>query len=259
MTLSVKASRIPAEDGLPPPEPAESVRQTTYLLLKDLILSGQIRPAERLSELALSRRLGVSRTPLREALMKLEKEGLVVGQRNIGYTVTSLDVAAVCQLLVVREALDACAAELACFHATEEDLSLIRQVIAEMEALRDGEGNPPSDVARSLDLGLHIHKVIAAAARNQPLILMTDQIYQQLQLALWLEVHWVDFGNSDLDEHRAIATAICARDAAAASAAARAHVRSSLANMEKVQAVLEHRRGRAGPRGSHIALAGAKS
>jgi DNA-binding GntR family transcriptional regulator len=229
-------------EGPKPSERRESVRQMTYLELKDLILSGQLRPAERLSEQSLSQRLGVSRTPLREALMKLEKEGLVVGQRNVGYTVISFDVPAVRQLLVVREALDVCAAELACVHATEEDFTRIRAIIAEMEGMRDGDGNPPSDIARSLDLGLYIHKVIAEAARNRPLIQMTDQIYQQLQLALWLEVQWVDFGDSDLVEHKAIAEAICARDAEAAATAARAHVRSSLANMDKVQAILERRR-----------------
>jgi DNA-binding GntR family transcriptional regulator len=245
------------DDGPKTSERRESVRQTTYLQLKDLILGGQLRPAERLSEQSLSRRLGVSRTPLREALMKLEKEGLVVGQRNVGYTVISFDVPAVRQLLVVREALDVCAAELACLHATDEDLARIRAIIAEMEGMRDGDGNPPSDIARSLDLGLYIHKVIAEAARNQPLIQMTDQIYQQLQLALWLEVQWVDFGNSDLVEHKAIAEAICSRDPAAAAAAARAHVRSSLANMDKVQAILESRRAHRSARSLQSALPGA--
>ncbi len=235
----------------------ESVRQTTYRQLKDLILTGAIRPAERLSELALAQRFGVSRTPLREALMKLEKEGLVVGQRNVGYTVTDLDVAAVCQLLVVREALDACAAELACFHATEEDLTRIRGVMDQLVDLHHSGDATPSNAARSLDLGLYIHKVIAAATRNEPLVRLTDQIYQQLQLALWLEVLWVDLGGSDLAEHRAIADAICARDAGAAVKAARAHVRSSLENMSKIQQVFEHRRrgvlprphGATGPRG----------
>ena len=95
----------------------------------------------------------------------------------------------------------------------------------------------------SVDLGLHIHKVIAEAAGNAPLLQLTSQIYQQLQLALWLEVLWVDFGGTDLAEHKAIAEAIVARDPAAAAAAARAHVRSSIRNMTKVQEMVEHRRG----------------
>ena len=221
----------------------DSVRETTYVQLKHLILTGQVKPAERLSELTIAQRLGVSRTPLREALMKLEKEGLVVGQRNVGYTVASLDVSAVCQLLVVREALDACAAELACVHATDVDLREIQAVVAQMEALRESARDMPADAARVLDLGLHIHRVIAAAARNEPLLQLTNQIYQQLQVALWLEVLWVDLGGADLAEHKAIADAIVARDLITAAAAARAHVRSSLANMTKVQEMVEHRRG----------------
>lgn len=234
----IKGARVETKRA----QPGTSVRQTTYLQLKELILSGQLRPAEHLSETAIAQRLGVSRTPLREALMKLEKEGLVVGQRNIGYTVASLDVATICKLLVVREALDACAAELACVHATDDDLRKIRDVVEQMEALHDTARNVASDAARNLDLGLLIHRIIAEAARNEPLLQLTNQIYQQLQLALWLEVLWVDFAGSDLTEHQAIAEAICARDPAAAAAAARAHVQSSLQNMTKVQEVFEHRR-----------------
>lgn len=223
-------------------QPRDSVRQTTYARLKNLILSGDIRPAEHLSETAIAQRLGVSRTPLREALMKLEKEGLVVGRRNVGYTVTSLDIPTVCNLLVIREALDACAAELACVNASNDDLGRIRDVIAEMERLRDSARNVPADAARSLELGLRIHRIIAEAARNEPLLQMIDQIYQQLRLALWLEVLWVDFGGSDFAEHQAIAEAICNRNKTAAAAAARAHVQGSLRNMTKVQEVLHHGR-----------------
>lgn len=223
-------------------QPRNSVRQTTYARLKSLILSGEIRPAEHISEAAIANRLGVSRTPLREALMKLENEGLVVGRRNVGYTVTSLDVPTVCNLLVIREALDACAAELACSNASEDDLGRIRAVIAEMERLRDSARNVPADAARSLELGLGIHTIIAEAARNEPLLQMIDQIYQQLRLALRLEVLWVDFGGSDFTEHQAIADAVCNRNRTAAAAAARAHVQASLRNMTKVQDVFHHRR-----------------
>jgi DNA-binding GntR family transcriptional regulator len=170
-------------------EPRGSLRETTYAQLKDLILTGQLRPSERLSENTLAKRFGVSRTPLREALMKLEEEGLVVGQRNLGYTVSDLDITAFCNLLVVREALDVCAARLACAKATEEDLDRLRDVIVQM-----------------------------------------------------VEVLWEDLEHTDLDEHRAISDAICARDPEAAEAAARAHVQSSLKNMSKLQRIWAHRR-----------------
>ena len=218
-----------------------SIRQTTYLQLKDLILSGRVRPTERLAESVLAKRFGVSRTPLREALMKLEEEGLVVGERNVGYSVADIDVGKVCDLLRVREALDVCAAELACSRASEEDLSKIAGIVDQMALIRSGDGLAPSDQARNLELGLYIHKVIAEASRNEALVRISDQIYQQLQLALWLEVLWIDLGDSDLAEHRAIADAVCARDPEAAAAAARAHVRSSLVNMTKLAEVMKHR------------------
>ncbi len=111
-----------------------SLRQKTYDALKDLILTGQLKPAERISESRVAERLGVSRTPMREALMKLEKEGLVVGQRNVGYSVVDIDLNTVRDLLVVREALDAKAAELACTTATEADLDRLREIIARWSA-----------------------------------------------------------------------------------------------------------------------------
>jgi DNA-binding GntR family transcriptional regulator len=220
----------------------QSVRHTTYDRLKDMILTGRLRPSERLSESRLAERIGVSRTPLREALMKLEEEGLVIGQRNVGYTVVDLNVEAVCDLLIVREALDACAAELACKTATEKDLEHIREIVAQMGELHKSKKTKPADVARDLELGIQIHKVIAEATRNVALIKMTEQVYQQLQLALWLEVLWVDLEDTGLDEHRAIADAIYARDGVAAAKAARRHVRSSLQNMTKVQEVYRYRR-----------------
>ena len=220
-----------------------SVRQKTYADLKAMILSGRLRPMERLSESRLAELLGVSRTPLREALMKLEEEGLVIGKRNLGYTVVDLDIGAVCDLLVVRGALDACAAELACVTATEEDLKRIRDIVVEMSDVHQTRKSKPAALARDLELGLRIHEIIAEATRNEALIKLTGQVYQQLRLALWLEILWVDLEDTGLSEHQAIADAIMARDGTAAAQAARAHVRSSLRNMTKVQEIYDHRRG----------------
>jgi DNA-binding GntR family transcriptional regulator len=200
-----------------------------------MLLGGRLRPGEHLTESRLAAVLGVSRTPLREALMKLEEEGLVVGRRHLGYSVLSLDVREVCDLLVVRQALDACAAELACVNATDDELVTIRSLIERMIALRATKKTKPADAAADLE-------VIARASRNEPLIRLLAQVYQQLRLALWLEVLWVDWENVGLEEHQAIADAILARDAAAAAAAARRHVQSSLTNMAKVQLIYELRR-----------------
>lgn len=226
---------------------SRSIRLTTYERLKELILTGQLRPAERLSEARLADRLGVSRTPLREALMKLEEEGLVIGQRNVGYSVVDLNIDAVRDLLVVREALDACAAELACKTATEQDLERIHELIAQMVDLRKQKKSRPVDIAHDLQLGIQIHLVIAESTRNLALIKMSEQVYQQLQLALWLEVLWVDLPDNGMAEHKAIADAIIARDSVAAAKAARRHVRSSLDNMSKVDEIYKFRRAAFNP------------
>jgi DNA-binding GntR family transcriptional regulator len=227
--------------AIAPKRPVRSARLTTYEQLKQLILSGQLRPAERLSEARLAERLGVSRTPLREALMKLDEEGLVVGQRNVGYSVADLDIGAVRDLLVVREALDTCAAALACKEATERDFERIRDIVAQMKSLRKAKKARPVDIARDLELGIQIHVVIAEATRNFALIRTTAQIYQQLRLALWLEVLWLELPDNGLAEHMAIASAILSRDAVAAKRAARAHVRSTLENMERVHELYKFR------------------
>ena len=220
---------------------ALSIRQKTYTDLKNLILSGSLRPAERLAESRLSEQLGVSRTPLREALMKLEKEGLVIGQRNVGYRVADVDIDTICDLLLVREAIDAKAAELACTKANDSDLEKIRVIVTELETLKQANSSDPRNAARELELGLQIHKVIAQITNNAALIRIADQMYEQLQLALSLEVLWIDLGDLGLKEHQTIANAIYARDAKAASEAASAHVRSSLHNMTRIREILKHR------------------
>lgn len=219
-----------------------SVRKKTYQALKQLILNGELRPSQRLSEVAIAERLGVSRTPLREALMKLEEEGLVVGRRNVGYTVASLDLNKVRDLLRVREALDCCAAALACDSATEEDFNRIREIIGELRELATIKAKSAQQMARELELGISIHRVIAESTRNEALIRMCEQVYQQLQMALWLEVLWVDLADSAIAEHIAIANAIISRDAEAAKHATSEHVRTSLENMNKVQEMYEWRR-----------------
>jgi|UPI0004B61B3C DNA-binding GntR family transcriptional regulator len=220
---------------------SDSLRQRTYEQLKDLIVSGSLGPAEKLAESRLAVMLGVSRTPLREALMKLEEEGLVVSERNIGYKVANLDIKAVYDLLVVREALDACAAEICATMASDADRKRIELLLGEMAKLQKAKRSMPADTARELELGIYIHQVIAEATGNEALIKLTGQIYQQLRLALWLEVLWIDLKDSALSEHEAIVQAILARDSIAAGEAARRHVRSSIDNMSKVKEIYAFR------------------
>lgn len=221
-----------------------ALRRHAYEALKGMILSSTFHPGERLSEVRLSQLIGVSRTPLREALMLLEAEGLVIGRQNSGYSVVHLEPEAIRNLLVAREGLDAYVAEVACRTGTEEDLERISAVMAEIDEIdrqQDGESRDP---ARELELGLKVHEVIAAATRNPVLQEMTRRLYEQLRVALWLEVLWIDSWDDAVEQHREIIEAVVARDVPRAVEAARDHIRDSLRNMTRIERLYEERRQR---------------
>jgi DNA-binding GntR family transcriptional regulator len=225
--LRIGRSR-PRQSGSPD---AGTLRAKAYTDLKTLILRGKLKPGERLAETDLARRLGVSRTPLREALTRLEQDGLIIGKPHLGYVVIDLDAKALLDLLNIREVLDMHAATEAVRHASERDLARLRAVMARIERLNDRDSRSVKDIAEELELGLRIHEVIAEATGNRYLVESLTRIYERLQLALWLEILWVDKWDNTLEEHRAIVDAVCRRDGAAAAAAARAHVQTSRDNI----------------------------
>lgn len=221
-----------------------ALRRHAYDSLKSMILSGALRPGERLSETRLSEVIGVSRTPLREALMLLEAEGLVVGRLNSGYSVVHFEPEAIRHLLVAREGIDAWAARLACTTATDDDLTELAAVMDEIDRM-DRKARPGgTESERELELGLKIHEVIVAATRNPVLQDITRRLYEQLRAALWLEVLWIDSWRDAVDQHRAIVDAVTARDSDRAERAARAHVQDSIRNMERVERIFADRRER---------------
>jgi DNA-binding GntR family transcriptional regulator len=214
------------------------------MTLKDAILNGSLQRGERLSEARLMGDFEIGRTPLREALNRLEREGLVVSQPNSGYSVANLDVDAVCELLVVREGLDAMATEIATETATDEELQALARVMDDIDSLDRAHKRTPDAYARELELGLEVHEVILAATHNAALTEITQRVYDQLRLALWVEVRWIEQWTAAVAEHRAIVDAMLARDAARAVEAARAHVRSSRRNMQLIRDVSDLRRSR---------------
>lgn len=221
-----------------------ALRRHAYETLKGMILSSVFHPGERLSETQLAQTIGVSRTPLREALMLLEAEGLVIGRLNSGYSVVHFKPEAIRDLLIAREGLDAYAAEIACRTATDEDLDRLKAVMAEIDEIDRRRDVEPIDTDRELELGLRIHEVIVAATRNAVLQDMTRRLYEQLRVALWLEVLWLDSWDDAVVQHRAIVDAVLARDIPRAVEAAREHVRDSLRNMARVERLYEERRRR---------------
>ena len=98
--------------------------ERAYQQLRGAIQAGQLLPGTRLREVELAESLGLSRTPVREALSRLESEGMVVNEPNRGMMVTRLDASMVSELYVMREVLEATAAALAARHAPDVEISL---------------------------------------------------------------------------------------------------------------------------------------
>lgn len=221
--------------------PRKTLRHAAYERIKAAILNGRLKRGERVSDARLMQEFDVGRTPLREALNQLEREGLVVSQPHAGYTVANLDTDAILDLMVVREGLDAIAVELAIDKGSEQDFEQLRSVMAEIEALDRDHPQTPEAHVRELDLGLRVHRILLEIAGNEPLLDVSQRIYAQLRLALWAEVRWIEQWKLAVEEHREIISAVLARDTPRAIRAARAHVRSSRESMRMIAQINDYR------------------
>jgi DNA-binding GntR family transcriptional regulator len=139
------------------------IRNGVYDHLKLEILSGKLPSGSRLAEIALAERLGVSRTPVREAVQRLAQDGLVEVAPNRGARVRGVSTREVEEVYTVREVLDGLAARLAATKRTEHDLEAMRAALGRLEAA------PSHDYAAQIQADLDFHGAIANASGNSAL------------------------------------------------------------------------------------------
>ena len=191
--------------------------------LRDLIVEGEMAPGERVSERALCERFGVSRTPLREALKVLSREGLVALTQNRGATVTELTLADLEEAFPVMAALEALTGELAAAEATAAEISAIRRLHEAMSAAF-AEG----DRARYLPLNDDFHAALSATARNPLLAEMKrgleTRIRRGRRRASLSQTRW----REAISEHDEIVAALEARDGPRLSETLRRHMENKL-------------------------------
>ncbi len=138
------------------------LRDVVFHTLRRAILTGQLKPGERLMEVHLANKLGVSRTPIREAIRKLELEGLVTMIPRRGAEVAQITEKSLKDVLEVRRALDVLSVELACERITKEEMEELYRACQEFEkAAREKE---PSVIAQA---DVRLHDIIVDATRNQ--------------------------------------------------------------------------------------------
>ena len=151
------------------------LRDVVFHTLREAILKGELKPGERLMELQLAAKLGVSRTPIREAIRMLEQEGLAVTIPRRGAEVAKMTEKDMQDVLQVREALDELAAEIACECMTDEELAALKQA---MEAFEQAVST--RDIKQIADTDMVFHDIIYQATRNPKLVNILSNLREQM-------------------------------------------------------------------------------
>ena len=151
------------------------LRDVVFKTLRQAILKGALEPGERLMEIQLAERLGVSRTPIREAIRKLELEGLVLMIPRKGAVVAEITVTDLEDVLEVRMALEELAVKLACRKITEEQLNAMRQREEIFRKSLYGD-----DVAACAQADMEFHDAIYAATGNSRLVQILNNLREQM-------------------------------------------------------------------------------
>ena len=151
------------------------LRDVVFNTLREAILKGDLKPGERLMELQLASKLGVSRTPIREAIRMLEQEGLAVTMPRRGAEVAKMTLKDMEDVLEIREALDELAVRLACTRITEEQLNRLTEVKEEFE-MSTRTGN----VKKIAEADVSFHDVIYEATGNPKLVSLLNTLRAQV-------------------------------------------------------------------------------
>jgi DNA-binding GntR family transcriptional regulator len=199
--------------------PAPEVGQTAYRRLREAIASGQFHPNERLVEASVATRLGVGRTAVRAALVRLDQEGLVTLEPNRGARVRLISDREALEIEEVRATLEAMLCRRAATRATPADLRELRQVVVEMRQRVDRK-----DAIGYSDLNARFHQRIWAAADHETASRLVGSLKSQSIRLQYQTILRPGRTERSLREHEAIFSALKAHDPDAAEEAMLAHL-----------------------------------
>lgn len=197
--------------NLPKPYPNDA-----YGLILNAIDTGVYKPGDRLVESELADRFGVSRTPIREALQRLETQSMLTRDGR-SLIVASLNHNQMAELYTVRGALEGLAAELAAQHAADEEVQVLQDMVEE-------DRQYLSDPNKLSQANRRFHRQIHLASHNTFLVRQLDLVYRSMALLATTSLAADGRGEIALTEHQGIVDAIRNRDGAAASKALREHL-----------------------------------
>ena len=199
------------------------LRDVVFNTLRNAILTGELSPGERLMEIKLADKLGVSRTPIREAIRKLELEGLVVMLPRKGAYVANMSLKDIVDVLEVRASLEGLSASLAAERISEVDLKKLKKIAEEFK-----ESTINSDIETLLKKDVEFHECIFEAANNKKLHQVINSLWEQVYRFRVTYISDYDSSLNIVEEHNKILDAIEKGDCELAKKYATEHIINAL-------------------------------
>lgn len=203
-------------------ESYKPLREIVFETMREAIISGQLRPGERLMEAQLAEEMGVSRTPVREAIRKLELEGFVVMIARKGAYVADLSTKDIADVFEIRSALEALAAGLAAERITDEEMEDLQRILVKVS-----ESAESHDLEALINVDTEFHDVLYKASRNNRLVQIISNLREQIQRFRSTTLASPGRMKNALEEHKKIVDAISERNVALAMQLAQEHIENA--------------------------------
>lgn len=203
--------------------PADS-SERVYQEIRKLLVEFQLRPDDRVNEVHLARSLGVSRTPIREALHRLASEGFVTLRPNRGFFVRSLSTDGILDLYELRQIIEGAAFRLMCERADDSQLHELNDF---WQSVREGYGERAPDEILELDERLHM--MIAERSGNPELVSQLASINARIRFIRRIQIEHPSHGKNQIDAHNGFIAAAMRRDAEAGAALLHEHIELTIA------------------------------
>ena len=198
------------------------LREVVSEALRVAITDGTLKPGERLMEIQLAEELGVSRTPIREAIRRLELEGFLVMVPRRGTYVADLSIKDINEVFEIRTALDVLAAGLAAERITEEELEEMERLL-----VRIGEFIDVGDADKIVEADGQFHDVLYKASRNDRLVGIINNLREQFTRFRSISMAYPGRLKDTLEEHRRVVEAIAQRNPELAQQCSREHMENA--------------------------------
>lgn len=198
------------------------LREIVFETLREAIINAVLKPGERLMEIQLAEEMGVSRTPVREAIRKLELEGFVVMVPRKGAYVAGISIKDIADVFEIRAALEGLAAGLAAERITEEELEQLERILVKI-----GECVQNNDLEKLIEVDTEFHDTLYKACRNERLVQIVSNLREQIQRARTASLSTPGRSKYALEEHKKIVEAVSERNVELSQMLAREHIENA--------------------------------